>query len=173
MEQKTTVLLAAARFRVLRLIETTLDGRQHVRETVEHPGSVAILPVLDDGRICLIQNRRVAVGETLVELPAGTLDRDEEPAEAARRELIEETGYRARSIRPLAQFYLSPGILSERMHLYVATGLTEGNPALEPGEQIETLLVTRAEALEMARDGRIRDAKTLVGLLYYDRFGTC
>ncbi|MHB1033353.1 MAG: NUDIX hydrolase [Pirellulales bacterium] len=172
MDKNPEVLLNARRFRVVRQMETTSDGKEHVRETIEHPGSVAILPLLDDGRVCLIRNRRIAVHETLIELPAGTLDRDEDPAEAARRELIEETGYRAESIQPLHQFYLSPGILSERMHLYLASGLTQGNPQLEPGEQIETLLVTWADALEMVRDGRIRDVKTLVGLLYYDRFGT-
>ena len=76
-------------------------------------------------------------------------------------------------LRASGQFTIPMERGAPRRFLYVATGLTEGNPALEPGEQIETLLVTRAAALEMARDGRIRDAKTLVGLLYYDRFGTC
>ena len=84
--------------------------------------------------------------------------------------MIEETGYRADRIEPVNAFFLSPGILDEKMYLYVATGLTPGPTALEPGEQIETILVTCDEALAMVRDGRIHDAKTLVGLLYYVTF---
>ena len=169
MEQPQT-LFEGRRFRVVREIQVTPDGQQHVREVVRHPGAVAILPLLDDGRICFVNNFRVAVDRTLVELPAGTLEPGEDPAETARRELAEETGYRADKIRLLTSFYTSPGILDERMHLYLATGLTPGPTALEPGEDIRPLLATWPEALEMVRDGRIHDAKTLVGLLYYEAF---
>ena len=165
-----TVLLDARLFRVIREVLRTDDGKEHVREIVRHPGAVAILPVLDDGRICLIDNYRIAVRETLLELPAGTREPDEEPIETARRELAEETGYRAESIRPMAEFFMSPGILDERMHLFLATGLTAGSMNLEGGEQIEPRLTAWSDALEMVRDGRIRDAKTIVGLLYYGTF---
>jgi ADP-ribose pyrophosphatase len=158
----------APRFRVVRHRETGADGREHVKETVQHPGAVAILPLLDDGRVCLIRNWRVAVRKTLIELPAGTLEHGEDPAVTAARELIEETGYRASRVEALRSFTMSPGILNERMHLYLATGLTPGETALEAGEQIEPLLVAWSEAMRMAYDGEIEDAKTLVGLMHYD-----
>jgi ADP-ribose pyrophosphatase len=162
-------ILVTRRFRVVRHARLGPDGKLHVRETVQHPGAVTVLPILDDGRVCLIRNYRVAVDKTLVELPAGTLEPGEDPATTAGRELIEETGYRAASIDKLSEFYMSPGILNERMHLYLARGLRPGPPALEPGEQIETWVVPWAEAMRMALDGSIEDAKTLVGLLYFDR----
>jgi ADP-ribose pyrophosphatase len=148
--------------------ETGRDGRELVKDVVEHPGAVVILPLVDDGRVCLIRNYRVAVGRSLVELPAGTLEPGEDPAVTARRELVEETGYRADRVEKLCEFFMSPGILNERMHLYLATGLVPGEAALEPGEQIETLVVGWDEAMRMALDGSIEDAKSLVGLLHYD-----
>ena len=162
-------ILVTRRFRVVRHTGLGPDGKLHVRETVQHPGAVTILPVFDDGRVCLIRNYRVAVDKTLVELPAGTLEPGEDPEMTAGRELIEETGYRAASMEKLSEFYMSPGILNERMHLYVARGLRPGPAALEPGEQIETWVVPWAEAMRMAFDGSIEDAKTLIGLLYFDR----
>ncbi len=162
-------LLVSRRFRVVRHVTLARDGKPHVRDIVEHPGAVTILPLVDDGRVCLIRNDRVAVGKTLIELPAGTLDQGEDPAATAERELAEETGYRADTIEKLCEFFMSPGILSERMHLFLARGLRLGPTALEPGETIETLIVTWNDAMRMTMDGSIEDAKTLVGLLYYDR----
>jgi len=164
------ILFQGRRFRVERAVQVTPDGAEHVREVVRHPGAVVILPLLGDGRICLQRNYRVAVAETLVELPAGTLEPDEDPAETARRELAEETGYRAGRIELLITFWMSPGILDERMHLYLAEGLQPGPTALEAGEDIQPLLCTWDEAMEMVRRGDIRDAKTLVGLLYWRTF---
>lgn len=135
---------------------------------MRHPGAVTVLPLLEDGRVCLVRNYRVAVDQTLIELPAGVVEPGEDPAETARRELAEETGYRAAVIELLAVFYMSPGILDEKMYLYLATSLRPGATALEPGEDIQPLLTTWEEALEMARDGRIQDAKTLTGLLFYE-----
>ena len=164
------ILFSGKRFHVERAIQTMPDGSQHVREVVRHPGAVVILPLLDDGRICFVRNYRVAVGQTLIELPAGTLEPGEDPAKTAVRELAEETGYRAALIEHLLTFCMSPGILDEQMHLYLAEQLSPGPMALEPGEDIQPLLCTWEEAMEMARRGEIRDAKTLVGLLYYQRF---
>ena len=169
MSDDVEVLLSTRRFRVVRHTEQSADGSQHVRETVQHPGAVTILPLVDDDRVCLIRNRRVAVDQTLIELPAGTLEPGEDPAVTAARELIEETGYRAARIEKLLEFFMSPGILNERMHVYAAHGLTAGPTALEAGEQIETLVVCWDDALRMALDGTIQDAKTLVALLYWDR----
>ncbi len=161
-------LLATRLFRVVRYRERDAGGQEHIRDTVQHPGAVAILPILDDGRVCLIRNFRIAVGKTLIELPAGTREPGEDPAETVRRELVEETGFRATSIEKLREFNMSPGILNERMHLYLARGLSPGPTQLEAGERIEPLLVSWDEAMRMAFDGSIEDAKTLVGLMHYD-----
>jgi ADP-ribose pyrophosphatase len=162
-------LLVTRKFRVVRHVTLGRDGKPHAKDIVEHPGAVTILPILDQQRVCLIRNQRVAAGRSLIELPAGTLEPGEEPAATATRELAEETGYRAASMEKLCEFFMSPGILNERMHLFVARGLTPGTTALEPGENIETLVVDWAEAMRMAQDGSIEDAKTLLGLLYFDR----
>jgi ADP-ribose diphosphatase len=150
--------------------QASADGMTHEREIIVHPGSVVVLPLVDAERVCLIRNFRVAVGEALIELPAGTLEPGEDPLETAGRELAEETGYRAGKLEKLSEFYMSPGILCERMHLFLASELTPGQEGREPGEEIENLVVSWTEALRMARCGEIRDAKTLVGLLYYERF---
>jgi ADP-ribose pyrophosphatase len=170
MKTPQETLLETKRFCVVRTSETGRDGKPHSREIIRHPGAVTVIPLLDDGRVCLVENYRVAVGETLIELPAGTLEPGEDPRECAARELQEETGYRAQRVELLHAFYLSPGILDERMHLFLATGLTPGDPAREAGEQIKNLIVPWDEALNLVHTRRIQDAKTIVGLLYYDRF---
>jgi ADP-ribose pyrophosphatase len=164
------ILFQGQRFHVERIVQKTPDGSGHVREVVRHPGAVVILPLLDDGRICFVRNFRVAVQQTLIELPAGTLEPGEDPAASALRELAEETGYRASRLAHLITFCMSPGILDEQMHLYLAEGLRPGPMALEAGEDIQPLLCTWDEALRMARQGEIRDAKSLVGLLYFRTF---
>jgi ADP-ribose pyrophosphatase len=162
-----TIVFEGLRFNVEQVVQTTPDGVRHVRQVVRHPGAVMILPLLDDGRICFVRNFRVAVNQTLLELPAGTLEPDEDPAETARRELAEETGYRAARWRHLLTFCMSPGILDEQMHLYLAESLEPGPTALEAGEEIEPLVCSWDETLAMIHRGEIHDAKTLVGLLYY------
>jgi len=166
---QTELLLATRRFQVVRHRQTLADGHEVIRETIQHPGAVVILPLLEDGRVCLLRNYRIAVDETLVELPAGTLDRDESPIATAARELAEETGYTAARLETLGELLMSPGILNERMHIFIATGLSEGAAAPEPGEEIETFVVPWDDALAMVDDGRIRDAKTVATLLLYDR----
>lgn len=165
------VLLQTRRFDVIRQSYLTADGRRHTREIVRHPGAVTILPLMSDDRVCLIRNYRAAVGRTLIELPAGTLESGEDPADTARRELQEETGYSAATVTKLCEFFMSPGILRERMAVFLATDLTPGEPRLESGEQIEPLVVTWAEAIKLVAASQIEDAKTLAALLWYDRFG--
>lgn len=169
--QQPEILLKTQRFDVVRLQYQTPGGQTHQREVARHPGAVTVLPLLDDGRICLIRNFRVAVGRTLIELPAGTMEPGENPSLTASRELEEETGYRAATVQRLCEFFMSPGILSERMVLFLATGLSAGPPRLEAGEQIESLVVSWQEAMRLVENGEIQDAKSLVGLLWYDRFG--
>jgi len=170
MTVESTTLLQTDRFRVENVPRKLADGTLHHRQIVRHPGAVTIIPMVDAGHICLIRNYRVSVDTSLVELPAGTREPDEAPDLTAHRELIEETGYEAGTLEPLRQFYLSPGILDERMHLFLATDLRHVGAQPEPGEEIENLVVPFAEALEMVHDGRIQDAKTIVGLLFYHTF---
>jgi ADP-ribose pyrophosphatase len=168
--QDTELLLSTPRFEVVRKTAVMPGGGVATREIVHHPGAVVILPLLDDGRICLIDSFRISLQRRLVELPAGTLEPGEEPLPAAQRELIEETGYRARRMEPLLVFHPSPGILDEKMHLLLATGLEPGPTNLQPDEDIRSLPTTWDDALAMIRRGQIEDGKTLAGLLYYHVF---
>ena len=162
-------LFKGRRFSVVEKTVTRASGQTGSVQYVKHIGSVAILPVLDDGRICLIRSRRLTVGETLIEVPAGTREPNEPPLETARRELAEETGYRATSFEELAAYFPSPGVLSERMWIFVAKGLTEGPPAREANEEIDNLVVSWDEALAMIDSREIQDGKTIVALLAYQR----
>lgn len=169
---ESQLLLTASRFTVQRVTQLLDDGSTISREVVKHPGAVVIVPVLDDGRICLIRNFRIAVGQELLELPAGTLEPPEPPLETARRELIEETGFRCEKLEPLCEFFMSPGILDEHMYCFLATGLTLGDPARERGEQIDNYPVTTSELANLLRNGQIKDSKSLSALLYYAMLGT-
>jgi ADP-ribose pyrophosphatase len=169
MTQEPKLLLKASRFTVVELSRVLANGRTVTHQVVAHPGAVTIIPILDGNRVCLIRNYRVAVGKTLIELPAGTIDNNEPPAETAKRELQEETGFTASRWHELPPFWMSPGILNERMHLFVAEGLTEGATAREPGEEIDNLIVPWDEAVAMAERGEIEDAKSLVGILQWER----
>ena len=162
-------LLKARRFTVVEKTLTRADGQLASVQFVKHLGSVAILPLLNDGSVCLIRSRRLTVGETWIEVPAGTREPDESPLETARRELAEETGYRATSFEELVAYYPSPGVLSERMWIFVAKGLTAGPPAREANEEIENLVVSWDEALAMVDSREIQDGKTIVALLAYHR----
>jgi ADP-ribose pyrophosphatase len=152
------------------LDETALpDGTTIRRDAVIHPGAVVVLPLLDGDRVCLLRNHRFILGETLWEVPAGTLERGEAPEVAAVRELAEETGYAAGRWLKLGEGYPSPGCLSEKMHLFVARDLTPGPMRPEKDEQLEPHAVAWADALRWATDGTIRDLKTVAMLLWWDR----
>jgi ADP-ribose pyrophosphatase len=151
------------------------DGRRHQRDVVLHPGAVAILAVMPDGRILLVRQYRHAAGTVLMELPAGTLDRlpdgsIEDPAVAGPRELLEETGYRAKSWRRLGGFWTAPGFASEHMTLYMATDLTpdpnHGGP--DPDERLLVEALTLPELLARVERDEIHDAKTLIGIFWLD-----
>lgn len=148
----------------------TRGGDRYSNEIVLHPGAAVVLPILADGRIVMIRNRRIAVGRTLLELPAGTLDPGESPLRCARRELAEETGYRAARMMRMVSFFSSPGICSEIMHVFLATGLQPGRARPEANEELSVVRKTHTQALAAVRAGRIRDAKSMIGLLYYERF---
>jgi ADP-ribose pyrophosphatase len=157
-------------------VDTVLDadGRQHTRDIVEHPGAVAIVAV-QDGQVLMVHQYRAPAGRVLMEIPAGTLERGpdgstEDPAQAAARELGEETGYAAATWRHLGAFYTAPGFAEEHMHLYLATRLSpiEGHTP----DDDERLRVERApwrDAVRWATDGTLQDAKSLIGLMWLDR----
>jgi ADP-ribose pyrophosphatase len=150
------------------------DGSRATREIAGHPGAVAILAIDDEDRVLLVRQYRVAVGELLLEIPAGTLDvaddgSIEDPDEAAPRELEEETGMRAGSWRKIARFYTAPGFASELMHLYLATDLRPADGDRLTPDEDERLLVERLawrDAVRAAERGDIHDGKTLVALLW-------
>ncbi|MGH9716706.1 MAG: NUDIX hydrolase [Candidatus Acidiferrales bacterium] len=146
------------------------NGIKAARDIIAHPGSVVIIPVLADGRIVLIRQFRYAAKQYLWELVAGHKEPGEDPAKGAHRELIEETGYRAESIRKLFEIFPSPGLLGERMDIYLAEGLTKGKARPEDDEKISQKIVTLAEAERWIREAKICDAKTIAGLLYYSKF---
>jgi ADP-ribose pyrophosphatase len=147
------------------------EGQRMRREVCVHPGAVVILPLLPDGRILLIRNRRYALnGLILTELPAGTLEKNEDPMNCAGRELLEETGYLAGRLEPLGNFFSSPGILTEKLYAYAAYDLEKQVTALEEGEEIELQPTMLPDAIEMIRDGKIHDGKTIATLLMYERF---
>jgi ADP-ribose pyrophosphatase len=168
--QQRQTLLSTSRFQVDRVEYRLSSGQKASREVIQHPGAVVIIPVLEDGRICLIQNYRVAVDQQILELPAGTLEPYEPPLQTAYRELIEETGYRAGKMRPLLQLLMSPGILNERMHVFLAQDLTPGDTDLQAGEEIQNFLVSPEQAQKFLRDNVIQDSKTVSALLYYLQF---
>ena len=166
------LLLETERFRIVEITQPTASGSRR-RAVVRHPGAVTIVPLVEGDRVCLIKQFRPAIGQTLLELPAGTRDPGEDALTTAQRELAEETGYRAKRWKKLNEFFLSPGILDENMHLFVASELAAGEPARELGENIENLVVPLREAIGMIDDGRIADAKTIVGLLLCERWLRC
>jgi len=140
------------------------DGHEYTREIVHHKGSAVIMPVFDDRTIALVRQYRHAAGKYLLELPAGTLNEGEDPLIGARRELEEEIGVVAENIEKLCEFYVSPGFLTEKMHLFAAYGLTETAQNLDDDEFIEIEKYSLPELTAMIADGRIQDAKTIIGI---------
>jgi ADP-ribose pyrophosphatase len=146
------------------------SGVRAIREVITHPGSVVVLPVLPDGRILLIQQYRHATRQYLWELVAGRIDSGETPKAAAARELIEETGYRAKRLRVFLEMFPTPGFLEEKMFLLLAEGLTAGEAEPEEDEKIISRGYKHKELEEMIRAGKLRDAKSIAGILFYFRF---
>lgn len=142
------------------------NGKEAIREVVVHPEVVAMVPVLDDGRLVLVRQYREAVRRTLLEVPAGGIDPGESAEQAARREMIEETGYRVGSLELMASFYSSPGFSTELMHLYLCTGLEAGK-ATEENDEIEVVLLSPEAAMDRVHGGEVADAKSVAALALY------
>lgn len=146
------------------------SGKKTCREVVSHPGSVAVVPIIKEGEVLLIKQYRHAIKGLIYEIPAGTLEKGETPEQCAMREMVEETGYLPRKLEKLGQFYPSPGVMNELMHLYKASQLVRrvpetGTPTRE--ESIEQVVTLRlSQAVDMIRRGEIMDGKTICGLLW-------
>lgn len=141
------------------------NGKEATREVVEHPGAVAVVPVLDDGRIIMVSQYRHAAGKILLEIPAGKLDKGEQPKECALRELEEETGYQCRNLQKLASVYTTPGFSNEVIHIYLAEGLIRTQQRLDEDEFLNMECYTKEQLHSMITDGSICDNKSITGLL--------
>jgi ADP-ribose pyrophosphatase len=147
-------------------IDEIRDGDiEYRREIVVHKGSCVVIPVFEDGTAAVVRQYRHAAGKYLLEICAGTLNAGEDPELGARRELEEEIGVTAQKIEKLTEFYVSPGFLTEKMHVYLATGLTEVGQKLEEDELLTIERHSFPALFDMIRDGRIEDAKSMAGLI--------
>ena len=158
-------------FNVNRLQVELPDGRRALRDVVRHPGAVAIVALTEEGRICLVRQYRTALGRVTVEIPAGKLAAGEDPLECANRELLEETGMVAERMAFLTTIASSDGFCDELIHIYMATGLTFAKSSPDDDEFINVDLVEVSELVDAVLDGRIEDAKTVVGALLCDAIG--
>ena len=141
------------------------NGHESKREIVSHRGAVCVVPILPDGAVLMVRQFRLAAGRVLLEIPAGTLEANEAPAECAARELEEETGYKPGGLRKLFHAFLSPGYTTEVVHAYVATDLTSGTVHQDAGENVVTEAIPLAEIESRILSGEIEDAKTISALL--------
>jgi ADP-ribose pyrophosphatase len=146
------------------------DGSETVREYIRHPGAVAIVALFDDGRVLLERQHRYALRRDFIEIPAGKLDPGEAHLDTAKRELLEETGYVAAEWRRLCLLHPCIGYSDEGIELWLARKLELRERKLDHGEFLETLVLPFDEAVQMVRDGRITDAKTVAGLLWLKAF---
>ncbi|WP_312092400.1 NUDIX hydrolase [Niallia sp.] len=157
-----------------RIIQVQVDevelpnGKTSTRELVKHPGAVAVIAITDDNKLVMVEQFRKPLEKVIVEIPAGKLEKGEEPALCARRELEEETGYDCESLELVSSFYTSPGFADEIIHVYVAKGLTKKEDAagLDEDEFVNVLEITLEEALQLIKEQRIFDAKTIFGVQY-------
>lgn len=167
---KSEVVYEGAVFGVRRDEVLEPGGLRATREVITHPGSVVVLPVLDDGRVVLVRQYRHAARQYLWELVAGRMDPGETPKRAAARELLEETGYRAKRYSVFLDVFPTPGFLEERMFILLAEGLTAGEAQPEEDEKIEARAYSLKELKQMIQRGKLRDAKSVAGILYYMTF---
>lgn len=144
------------------------NGKHSKREIIKHPGAVAILAITDDKKIVMVEQYRKALERTIVEIPAGKLEKDEEPVLCARRELEEETGYECANLEWLTSFYTSPGFADEIVHVFLAKGLTkkENSAPLDEDEFVNLEELTLEESLRYIKEQKIYDAKTIFAVQY-------
>ena len=157
---------------VFRLVRDTVlaGGLPQICDVILHPGAAVVVPRLDRSRIILVRQYRHPVGRELLELPAGTLRKNERPMACAKRELAEETDWSASALRPIGRFYAAPGYTNERMVVFLASGLTRTTASPDPDEEIRSVILTVRSALAKIRSGEICDAKSIIGILLARRF---
>lgn len=141
------------------------NGNKGVREVVRHPGAVCVIPITDDREVIFVNQFRYALDRVTLEVPAGKLERGEDPMEAALRELSEETGITAEKIEPLDALYTSPALIDEIIYMYIATGLSQGEQHLDDDEFVNAVKIPLNEAIDMVMSGKILDAKTQLIIL--------
>lgn len=163
---KTDHILRGRLFDIYRLKVRLANGRESFREIIKHPGAIAVIPILDDGRILLERQYRKAVEKVLYEIPAGTLEKGENLKACVKRELLEETGYAARKIEHITSFYPAPGYTSEMIHLFLARDLTLSKACPEEDETIALAPLKFEKIMQLIMNGRITDGKTILGMLY-------
>lgn len=146
------------------------DGKQTERDCVYHNGGAGVVAVTDEDEILFVRQYRYVCSEETLEIPAGKLEKGEDPYYAALRELEEETGAKAKHMEKIAECYSTPGFCSEKLHLYFAGGLTFGKQSLDPEEFLNVVKIPSKKAIEMAKNGEFRDLKTAAGVLYYAAF---
>lgn len=146
------------------------NGNTGVREIIRHPGAVCVLPVTDDGQVVFVNQFRYALGKVTLEVPAGKLEKGEDPLEAALRELSEETGLSAKTVVPMGELYTTPALIDEVIYMYIATDLSQGEQHLDEDEFVNTLKMPLSKAVEMVMNGEIRDSKTQILILKADKY---
>ena len=159
-------LLAARNFKVARITLQTPEGKEYAREVVEHPGAACIVPMLNDDTVLMVEQWRIGARKVLLEIPAGTLDQGEDPMACAARELEEETGYKAGKLEHLFTMFPSPGILDEKMFIFMARELTPSKTNFDEDEQIVTRPMSFRDLRIQLKANNIKDAKTIAALGY-------
>ena len=147
-----------------------LNGEKSIREWIKHPGAACCIPILPNSEIGLIKQFRYAIGKEMIELPAGKIDKNEKPIECARRELEEEIGYKAQKFTFLTEIHPAIGFCNEKISIYLAEKLIKTKTHLDPDEIVELIPTTMNNAIEMIECGLITDAKTIIGLLWYEKY---
>lgn len=142
------------------------DGGESTREVVEHAGAVAVVAVDNDNNIIMVRQYRKPVERVMLEIPAGTMEKGEDPLECAKRELKEETGFTALHWKKILSYYSAPGFTDEHLHLYLASGLAGGEIELDEDEFVETMRLPLPEAYRMIFEGEIADGKSIIGIQY-------
>ena len=153
----------------VRIDDVSEDDLTYKREIVVHRGSAVIVPLFDDGTLALVRQWRHPAGKFLLEIPAGSLEEGEDPRTGALRELEEEIGVRASRLELISEFYVSPGFLTEKMYVFLATGLSQVGQKLDEDERIELQRLSFPDALDRIYNGKIEDAKTIVGVMIASR----
>jgi ADP-ribose pyrophosphatase len=150
-----------------KIIKVEIDGEECKKNFIQFPNTVGILPLIEKDKIVLIRQFRFPITKEIWEIPAGKLDKREKPEVGAKRELKEETGYEAKELKKIGEFYLSPGYSTEYMYLFLARGLKSGEQKLDKGEKIkEVKIFSKKEVLKMIKSRKIVDAKTILALFF-------